>query len=51
MSKKENKIDFDLSVLSLSELIKLYEHIKNFVEFLDDRKIVEEEENLIDEDE
>lgn len=51
MSKKGNKIDFDLSVLSLSELIKLYEQIENFMDFLSERKIVETEEKLIDEDE
>ena len=43
MKKEENKVDFDLSVLSLEELIKVYENIDNFIRFLNDKKIVIEE--------
>lgn len=43
MKTEENKIDFDLSKLSLQELIKVYEEIANFLEFLAENKIVEEE--------
>ena len=43
MKKEENKVNFDLSTLSLSELIKVYEDINNFLQFLEDKKIVEEE--------
>lgn len=43
MAKEENKVNFDMSTLSLSELIKVYEDINNFIQFLDEKKIVEEE--------
>lgn len=35
MKNDEKKVDFDLAVLSLSELVTLYEKINGFVEFLD----------------
>jgi hypothetical protein len=41
--EKENKVNFDMSALSLSELIKVYEDITDFLQFLDDKKIVQEE--------
>ena len=41
--KEENKVNFDLSTLSLDELIKVYENITEFLEFLEDSKIIEEE--------
>ena len=34
MKKEENKVDFDLSVLKLEELIKVYEEIDNFINVL-----------------
>ena len=37
--KDENKVDFDLSTLSLEELIKVYESVDEFIEFLNDNKI------------
>lgn len=43
MNEEENKVSFDLSVLSLEELIKVYENINEFLEFLNDSKIAEEE--------
>ena len=43
MAKEENKVNFDMSTLSLSELIKVYEDINNFIQFLDEKKIVQEE--------
>ena len=43
MKKEENKVDFDLSVLKLEELIKVYDEIDNFVKFLNDKKIIIEE--------
>jgi hypothetical protein len=43
MKKEENKVNFDISTLSLSELIKVYEDITNFLQFLEDKKIVQEE--------
>lgn len=44
MKKEENKVNFDMSALSLSELIKVYENINGFLQFLEEKKIVEEEE-------
>lgn len=41
--KEENKVDFDLSVLKLEELISVYNNIENFLRFLKDKKIVIEE--------
>ena len=43
MKKEKNKVDFDLSVLKLEELIKVYENIENFIKYLKDKKIVIEE--------
>jgi len=43
MKKEEDKVNFDISTLSLSELIKVYEDITNFLQFLEDKKIVPEE--------
>ena len=41
--KEENKVNFDLSVLTLAELIKVYEDINMFLQFLDKNKIKEKE--------
>ncbi len=49
MQNKDKKMDFDLSVLSLDELIKVYEEVKEFKVFLNDKILEEEKEN--DEDE
>jgi hypothetical protein len=43
MNKEVTKVNFDLSTLSLSELIKVYEDINGFLQLLNDKKIVEEE--------
>ncbi|MGI6324757.1 MAG: hypothetical protein ACOXZS_02290 [Bacilli bacterium] len=40
---KKNKVDFDLSTHSLSELIKVYENIVEFLQFLEDKRIEEEQ--------
>ena len=37
--KENSKIDFDLSTLTLEELIEVYEKIDEFIEFLDESKI------------
>lgn len=42
MSKEENKVNFDLSTLKLSELIKVYEDINSFLQFLEEKKIIQE---------
>ena len=44
MSKEDNKVDFDLSKLTLEELIKVYEEITSFIAYTEETKIVEEEE-------
>ncbi|MFA5603173.1 MAG: hypothetical protein WDA21_05570 [Bacilli bacterium] len=44
MKNEGNKVNFDLSNLNLSELIKVYEDINDFLTFLSDKKIVSEEE-------
>lgn len=50
MAKKEEKVDFDLSVLSLRELIEAYNNIEDFLAFLNDSKIdIEEKEDDDDE--
>lgn len=43
MKKEENKVNFDMSKLSLTELIKVYENINGFLQFLEEKRIVEEE--------
>lgn len=50
MAKKEEKVDFDLSVLNLNELIEAYNNIEEFLTFLNDSKI-EVDEKEEDEDE
>ncbi len=40
MDKKENTKDFDLSVLSLKELIDLNYKIEEFIGYLNDKKLL-----------
>jgi len=40
--KEENKVNFDLSVLSLKELINTHEEIVEFIKFLEEKRIVEQ---------
>ena len=42
---QNEKVDFDLSELSLKDLIEVYHDMSNFIQFLDDNKIEIEEEN------
>lgn len=35
----DKKIDFDLNKLSQDELIKVYENIKSFLDYLEDNKL------------
>jgi len=44
MEKDEKKVNFDLSKLSLSELIKVYEEITEYIALLNDSKIQDKEE-------
>lgn len=39
MVKENSKVDFDLSALTLEELIEVYENINNFLEYLEDSKV------------
>ena len=41
----EEKTNFDISSLSLKDLIKVYEDINSFLEFLDESKINESDAN------
>lgn len=50
MPKKEEKVNFDLSMLDLHELIDAYNNIDEFLSFLKDSKI-ELEDKEDDEDE
>jgi hypothetical protein len=43
MKKEEKKVDFNLSVLKLDELIKVFDDVSNFIKYLNDKKIVIEE--------
>ena len=49
MTKENSKVDFDLSTLSLEELIEVYEKINEFIEFLGESKIEIEEKGNNDE--
>lgn len=39
MKREDNKFDFDLSVLTLQELITVYEDVDSFISFLDSKKV------------
>lgn len=39
MSLNEEKVEFDLSVLSLQELMEVYNNIVDFLKFLQENKI------------
>lgn len=41
---KEEKVNFDLSELSLRELIEVYNKITEFIQYLNENKIEEENE-------
>lgn len=49
MTKENNKVDFDLSTLTLEELIEVYEKIENFLEYLDESRVEIEEKGGVDE--
>ncbi len=49
MKKEVNKVDFDLSTLSLQELIELYNELAEFLAYLNDKRIDMEEK--VEEDE
>ena len=46
---EENKINFDLSTLTLEELVEVYENIEIFLDFLEESKIETEEKGKDDE--
>ena len=43
MKNNEKTVDFDLSLLSLQELITVYQKVAELLDFLESKKIVEEE--------
>ena len=43
MVKETNKVDFDLSTLSLEELIEVYEKIQDFLGYLEEARVEIEE--------
>jgi len=43
MNKEETKVNFDLSNLSLNELIKVYEEIVGFIQVLEEKKLAVKE--------
>ena len=47
---EEEKVGFDLSTLSLQELINVYKNITDFMQYLDDNKIIVEEEKETEDD-
>ena len=50
MKKEEkNKVNFDLSTLTLEELIEVYENIQIFLDYLEESKIEIEEKGKKDE--
>ena len=40
MKKKVEKVNFDMSILSLKELIQTYEEITEFKNYLEEKKII-----------
>lgn len=50
MKKKEEKVGFDLSNLSLQELIEVYNNIEEFMQYLDENKIEVDDEKDDDDD-
>ena len=48
--KEETKVDFDLSALTLEQLVEVYEDINVFIDYLNESKI-ETEEKESEEDE
>lgn len=41
--KEENKVNFDLSTLTLEELVEVYEDINVFIDYLEESKLEIEE--------
>ncbi len=48
MKKNEEKIGFDLSLLSLEELLDCYTNICDFLQFLEENKLETEEKETSD---
>ena len=49
--KEENKVNFDLSTLTLEELVEVYEDINVFIDYLEETKLEIEEEKDKEENE
>lgn len=39
MKREDNKFDFDLSALTLEELITVYSDVNDFISFLESKKV------------
>ncbi len=39
MKREDNKLDFDLSALTLEELITVYSDVDDFISFLESKKV------------
>ena len=46
MNFDDNKVEFDLSTLNLHELVEVYKNITDFLNFLEENKIVLEEKQV-----
>lgn len=46
MTIDEEKVKFDLSTLSLQELVEVYKNITDFIDFLQENKIVLEDSEI-----
>ena len=46
MKMNEEKVEFDLSTLNLEELVEVYKNITDFLDFLQENKIILEDNNL-----
>ncbi len=48
--KEETKVNFDLSTLTLEELIEAYDNINLFIKYLEENKVeIEDEKDIEDE--
>ena len=46
MNFDDEKVEFDLSTLNLQELVEVYSNITDFINFLEESKIVLEEKEI-----
>lgn len=46
MNFDDEKVEFDLSTLNLQELVEVYKNITDFIDFLQENKIILEEKEI-----